>query len=150
MPKKRDEHYPNSCGGAALDFMLSALKLGYANSYLIYMGTKSEDQHIIGALPFAMKNGQTGIITVDPTSEQLGKNKSPRNATFVVPTKDWVYQTEWDIEKDLDPNRVYHLGDLRKCWTGTAQKMEHEDMMPAKKFFRKAYKNPLRLNICMQ
>ncbi len=134
------------CGISSRNIFLSLLSLGYPNATHFY--NRKYDHAYVG-LPFLIeKEALTGFIIVDPTSDQLFRNKNiaPRNYIFVSFGDDWEYKTDWEYRANLFPepkdNSVYsNLNTLRN--NPNPSIYESNDI---EEYFKKVFKNPIKLS----
>jgi len=91
------------CGYSSRNLLLNLMNIGYPNASFFY--NSAQDHAYIG-LPFVI-NERKGFIIVDPTSDQLFKNKdkAPRNNTFVVFGHKWEYIPDWKSGANLFPSQ---------------------------------------------
>jgi len=101
-------NFPNYCCGESVDnLLLTLMEKGYPNAASFHSGTHN---HAYNRLPFIFgKNKKRGFIIIDPTSDQLFKNKkiAPRNNIFISTNTWWEYKTDWEKGADLFPNSSY-------------------------------------------
>jgi hypothetical protein len=108
-----DRSFPfGNCGPSSRSALASLWLHGFHHAtYASYVGEKMDHGYVM--LPFVM-DGFSGVIIMDPTSDQLGKHKGAvrRNLVTIKQGLDWEYITEYDSGANLFPKRVLHLGTL--------------------------------------
>jgi hypothetical protein len=171
--KKADLHFPEKdCGYSASNMLFTLIDMGFINATYL----DSSLGHAYVALPFVMEtSGEQGFIVNDPTSDQLWKNiPGPRNHTFVVFEDSFEYFTDFILEekkhphsvhfseliadgRNLFPTNVVNWGLVNDSIAGWFDYIypklsdtfeEGEDVPEAILYFREAFKNPVKVDVC--
>lgn len=105
--KMRDEFPNNCCGRSARNLVAAFWEAGIVSAIMVY---DSPDDHAYVLVPFVLEslNSTKGVILVDPTSDQLTKNRKEkiRNNTIIFTEVDWEYRSDWQEGSNLYPSRV--------------------------------------------
>lgn len=109
--------------------------------------------HAYVILPFIMLEPKfNGVIIMDPTSDQLGKNVGEvrRNMVAVREGSTWEYRAGNDSGVNLFPNRIFHIGTLLTDEAilpdGRLNDDEENYFHDGKSFLDAAYSNPIDLS----
>ncbi len=144
--KECDISFPNYCCGVSANNLLLTLMLrGYPNASRF---DNSKFDHVYNGLPFVLgDNKEKGFIIIDPTSDQLfrDKRRAPRNHLFVVFGTTWEYRTDWEQGADLFPSEqdysdftnLHILREKRRSTNYNSRDMD--------KYFREVFKNPVKV-----
>lgn len=128
-----------SCANSSSNLFLSLLSNGYPNTSLL---SNFDFSHSYVGLPFVLeKDSSSGFVIVDPTSDQLFREKRPRNNIFVSDGNKWDYFTDWKCGENLYPSSktgsdFYNLHTLRK----------RPGLKNINKFYRKVFENPVDIS----
>jgi len=147
MKKERsNQKFPDGCCGmSSMNVAMSLMSLGYPNSSYAYT---SDFDHGYVVLPFVLNNTNLkGSIIIDPTSDQLWKDRRERNAVFLRTGSKWEYRTEWRGGADLFPTRVFSIDVIK---INHNLRFDEYDDYPfyasiGGYFFQRAFDNPVKL-----
>ncbi len=138
-----DGGFPNySCESSSINLFLTLMEKGYPNSSIFCSG----NDHAYVALPFLFgKKRKQGFIIIDPTSDQLFKDKenAPRNNLFVVWGKNWKYITDWENGANLYPDPEYSRFANLDTLSGQQKLTRINMQFGLNKYFRKVFENPV-------
>jgi hypothetical protein len=115
---------------------------GYANSTFAY---SEKEDHAYVILPFVNKNNDTvGCILIDPTSDQLWKERDKRNSVIIKLGFDWDYRTHRNSGRDMFPNSVFSIDVMKTI----PKAYEDAHLIPFRRmesFFETAFNNPVKI-----
>ena len=145
--KENEEDFPfYCCGWASRNILLTLMEKGYPNATFFY---NAKNDHAYVGLPFLFgEDAEKGFIIVDPTSDQLFKNrKSPKNNLFVASGDKWDYETNWRGGADLYPSekdysKFSNLYTLRNHPTSSIYECNKIN-----RYFKNIFKNPVEVKI---
>lgn len=134
------------CGISSMNVSMSLMSLGYPNAAYAF-STHYDHAYVI--LPFVLNDGETkGTIIIDPTYDQLWKNKSERNAVFLRLGDKWEYKTEWKNGGNLFPDRIFSIDVIKS--NPKISFMDYDEYpfnaTMGQYFFQRAFENPIKLN----
>jgi hypothetical protein len=140
--------FPNfCCSPSSKNNLLNMMEKGYPNASFFY---SSHGGHAYNGLPFLFgKNQEKGFIVVDPTSDQLFKDKEspPRNNLFVVSGDKWEYKTDWANGNDLFPGLKDYSGFSNLNTLRNIPNSEIHVSMDINKYFEEVFKNPVKVDV---
>ena len=105
------------CGVSSWNVLFSLFKHEYP---MVSIATNLRQDHVYPIIPFILNNEKSGVIVIDPTSDQLWRNLQhpPRNSLFIVSGLRWEYNTQWSEGNNLYPESVVDISSIKSMLVG--------------------------------
>ncbi|MFW6311478.1 MAG: hypothetical protein ACOC1K_04505 [Nanoarchaeota archaeon] len=131
------------CGTSSRNLLLSFFHLGYSN--VVYANNEAYDHSYI-LLPFVLKDENVkGSILIDPTYKQLDLFSNKNVETTIKLGCSWEYKTPWRHYEDLYPDHICSIDVVKEIKNKFHFKNKY--YKDGVDFFKKAFNNPLYVNV---